>query len=122
MAATVDGTLNLRPTIKEGETPVGVGGKREGPWKRTPNMLIPEKQIAMDEPGGSLQYIADVATKTPVGAFNLVGKESYRTPMTINIQASAARSEGGVPVVYPNEVRFEFDTRHVCRYRRKYRY
>ncbi len=101
-----DGTMNLNSDI--------VGDKRDAsPWVRVPNMLIPEKKIAMDEPGGSLQYIADISTKTPVGQYNLLNSDAWRTPMTINIQASAARSQGGVPVVYPKEVRFEFDTKHV---------
>ncbi len=101
-----DGTMNLKADI--------VGDKRDAsPWVRVPNMLIPDKKIAMDEPGGSLQYIADISTKTPTGQYNLINSDAWRTPMTINIQASAARSEGGVPVVYPKEVRFEFDTKHV---------
>jgi hypothetical protein len=87
--------------------------KAKSPWERAPNMLIPTKKIAMDVPDGSLQYVADVQVKTPVGAYNLITSQGYLTSMVMNIPATAARSEGGVPVINPNDVRFIFDTKHV---------
>ncbi len=81
-------------------------------WESEPQSLIPTKAITMDEAGGSLQYIADVTTKTATGAYSILTTDSARA-ITLNVKATSARTTGGVPVVDPRDVRFEFETKHI---------